>query len=111
MGLIVVNNCIPVKGFVAMNLFGVLFIRRDEWLKESDGARMGTINHENIHTAQMRELLYVPFYLLYLLEWLYRLLFHTKTAYRGISFEKEAYANQTDINYLATRKHYAQWKH
>lgn len=67
-------------------------------------------NHEAIHTAQMKELLYVFFYVIYFLEWLYRLIFHTKTAYMGISFEREAYDNEANLNYLDTRKHFAQWR-
>ena len=59
---IIRNNLIPFRGFKAMNLFGVLFVRgRDTVLTDSD------MRHETIHTAQMRETLYVPFYVLYLL--------------------------------------------
>ena len=107
---IVMNNTIPVKGFVAMNLFGVLFIRRDEWIDLSDEDKLVTVKHENIHTAQMRELLFLPFYIIYVLEWFIQLFIHPKSAYRSISFEREAYANQTDINYLTNRKHFAQWR-
>lgn len=69
-----------------------------------------SINHEKIHTAQMRELWYIGFYILYFLEWVYRLVFHTRTAYRGISFEREAYVNQSNYRYLAKRRRYAQWR-
>lgn len=69
-----------------------------------------SINHEKIHTAQMRELWYVGFYVLYLLEWIYRLAFHTRTAYRGISFEVEAYEHQYDYDYLKSRKRFAMWR-
>lgn len=44
---IIYNNIIPFKGFAAINLFGVLFVRNDYKLQVSD--RM--INHESIHTA------------------------------------------------------------
>ena len=63
-------------------------------------------NHEAIHTKQMKELLYVPFYILYLLEWLYRLI-QKGNAYRNISFEKEAYNNENDMNYLDKREHFS----
>lgn len=101
---IIHNNIIPFKGFVAINLFGVLFVR-----KEYKDISPYTINHESIHTAQMKELGYVGFYVIYLLEWIYRLIFHTKTAYKGISFEREAYDNALNLDYLGERKHYAQW--
>jgi len=103
---IIYNKVLPFKGFLAINLFGVLFVRSE--LK--DKVTEQTINHESIHTAQMKELLWVFFYLLYVLEWLYRLVFHTKTAYRGISFEREAYDNQDNPEYLASRKPYAMWR-
>ena len=69
-----------------------------------------SINHEKIHTAQMKELGYIFFYILYFVEWLYRLVFHTRTAYRGISFEVEAYTHQYDYDYLESRAKFAQWK-
>lgn len=75
-----------------------------------DNAKEKDYNHEAIHTAQMKELLYVFFYVIYFLEWLYRLVFHTKTAYIGISFEREAYENEENLKYLDTRKHFAQWR-
>ena len=102
---IIYNNFIPFKGFRAINLFGVIFAR-----EECRPITPYCINHERIHTAQMKELGFVGFYALYLLEWVYRLIFHTKTAYRGISFEVEAYNHQHDYTYLKNRKRFAQWR-
>ena len=31
----------------------------------------------------------------------------TKLAYKNISFEREAYQNQNDLDYLSNRKHYS----
>lgn len=101
---IVYNKFIPFKGFRAINLFGVIFARNGIVITPR------TINHEKIHTAQMRELGYIGFYVLYFLEWLVRLVVATKTAYKGISFEVEAYANQYDYKYLENRKPYAMWR-
>lgn len=107
---IIKNSIIPFKGFIAMNLFGFLFVRKELANKLS----YIDINHEEIHTAQMKELLYVGFYIIYFLEWLFRVLFtkdmFSHKAYRHISFEKEAYNNQTDLTYIENRKHYGQWK-
>lgn len=101
---IVRNNIIPFKGFAAINLFGVLFIRRSAPVSQ----RM--INHESIHTAQMRELFYIGFYLWYVLEWIVRIFQYgvTKKAYYNISFEREAYGNEYDADYLikCIRKRY-----
>lgn len=98
---IVVNNIIPFKGFAGINIFGVLFVRKGVVVSE----RM--IRHETIHTKQMKELLFIPFYILYVIEWLVKLLFYGKQAYRNISFEREAYSNEYDLNYLGNRKRFA----
>lgn len=97
---IIRNNIIPFRGYKAVNLFGILFVRGDAMLRSTD------INHEEIHTAQMKEMLYVFFYLWYVVEWLVRLIQYrdAKKAYRNISFEREAYANQSDMRYLQGRK-------
>ena len=96
---IIRNNIIPFSGFKAMNLFGVLFVRGNARINER------TIRHETIHTAQMKELWYVFFYLWYVAEWLIRL-FMKGNAYRNISFEREAYDNENDLNYLKSRKRF-----
>lgn len=103
---IIRNNIIPVKGFSAMNLFGVIFARKNARLTKV------TMNHEAIHTAQMKELLYIPFYIIYVIEYIYRLFtnsFDLNKAYRSISFEQEAYSNQKNMSYLSTRKKFSQW--
>lgn len=85
-----------------MNLFGVLFTRRDRPISDV------TLNHELIHTEQMKEMLYVFFYLWYGVEWLVRLIIlrDSHKAYRAISFEKEAYANETNLTYREGRMRY-----
>lgn len=106
---IIYNNIIPFKGYLTMNLFGFLFVRKD--LK--DKLNSIVINHEAIHLTQMKELLYIPFYIIYLLEWLYKVLFKypfSHKAYRDISFEKEAYTYEEYFGYLRRRKHFAQWR-
>ena len=94
---IIRNNIIPFSGYKAMNLFGVLFVRGNAIINER------TIRHEAIHTAQMREMLYIFFYLWYVIEWIIRL-FMEGNAYRNISFEREAYNNEDNIIYLESRK-------
>ena len=96
---IIRNNIIPFPGYKAMNLFGVLFVRGNAIIDEK------TLNHEKIHTSQIKEMLYVFFYVWYVIEWLFRL--PKGNAYRSISFEREAYENDSDINYLKNRKHFA----
>ena len=100
---IVRTSILPFHGFSAINLLGVLFVHHGVYLSNE------LINHERIHTAQQREMLFVFFYLAYLAEWLTRLPMRGN-AYRNISFEREAYAHQRDLHYLESRRHYA-WCH
>ena len=64
------------------------------------------LNHERIHLKQQLECLIIPFYLIYLVEYVYyrfKRYGHHK-AYRSISFEQEAYKNESNLNYLVKRK-------
>ena len=97
---IIRNNIIPFPGYKAMNLFGVLFVRGNARIDDI------TLNHEKIHTAQIKEMLYIFFYLWYVTEWLIRL-FMEGNAYRNISFENEAYTNEDNIIYLEGRQKFA----
>lgn len=72
------------------------------WIKR--GKR--TINHESIHFQQQLELLVIPFYVMYILEWFFKLFIYGRKAYYNISFEREAYNNDENFDYLNTRKRY-----
>lgn len=99
---IIHNNLIPFGDYSTINLFGILFTKEDKLSKY-------TINHELIHTAQMKELGYIFFYLWYGIEYCLIRLFHKKQgdAYHDVSFEEEAYNNQYDLSYLDKRNHYS----
>lgn len=99
---IIKNNIIPFKGFKVINLFGILFVRGNVQMNDYD------INHEEIHTKQMKEMLYAFFYLWYLVEWIIKVAKYKDIheAYRDISFEREAYANMYHESYLKNRKHF-----
>ena len=88
------------RSYLAICLFGLIFSVRP----------LNSIeyNHERIHAAQQKELLYLPFFLWYVIEWLILLIKYrdSKQAYLNIRFEKEAYKHQDDLNYLKKRKHY-----
>lgn len=51
---------------------------------------------------------FLMFYVLYVLEFLVKLIFFGKESYRHISFEQEAYSSQYDDNYLENGD-YFQW--
>ena len=80
--------------------------------KYSKGNSKRIINHESIHIKQQEELLIIPFYVLYVLEWLVKSIIYRSfnKAYYNISFEREAYSNQRRWTYLEKRKNYAWFK-
>ncbi len=67
------------------------------------------INHEKIHLKQQLELLILPFYLWYIIEFLVLLVKYKnkKLAYINICFEKEAYQNHYNFIYRKKRKPYS----
>lgn len=85
---------------VCINLFGYMFTYNDDWIDDR------VVNHELIHTAQMKELLVIPFYILYIIEWVVKffIYFSWHKAYRNISFEREAYTHGDDLDYLSHRR-------
>ena len=96
---IIYNKILPFgKKYYAINLFGVLFAKGP--------CSRRTLNHESIHTAQMKELLFLPFYIFYVMEWIFRSFQYGSTfeGYKNISFEREAYVNDQNLSYLNTRK-------
>ena len=68
--IIISANFIPLKGFSAINLFGIVVAR-----KECLPLSKLILNHEAIHSKQIKELLCVGFYIWYIVEWLIRLLY------------------------------------
>lgn len=99
---IIYNNIIPFENYKAINLFGICFVRNGFTMNKYD------INHELIHTAQMKELFYIFFYIWYLIEWLILFIKYKNSfiAYRNIRFEKEAYKHEKDLDYLNKRTKY-----
>lgn len=70
------------------------------------GVSAQLLRHEKIHLRQQLELLVLPFYIWYIIEWLFRWFMYKdrNRAYRAICFEQEAYTNDRRINYLTVRK-------
>lgn len=128
---IIRNKYIPFKGFKAINLFGILFVRGNAKIDDV------TMNHESVHSRQYVEvgilslILLMPlvfnglwwlwlllsvfaFYILYVIEWFVKFIIYklnTHKAYRNTSFEREAYSNEKDLGYLDNRKWFAWIKH
>ena len=96
-----VTKWLPLgRSYYAICLFGFVFSRKPLSPVE--------LNHERIHAAQQKELLYVLFFLWYGVEWLFNLIKYRNTlqAYYHIRFEQEAYRHQNDLNYLSHRRSY-----
>lgn len=98
---IIYNNIIPFKGYKAINIFGIIFARSP--LSDTDK------NHEAIHTAQMKEMLYIFFYIWYIAEYIINIFKYKDLhkAYKNIRFEIEAYNNQNNPFYVNHRKLFA----
>ncbi|AXT56595.1 hypothetical protein D1815_12785 [Aquimarina sp. AD1] len=98
---IVVNKYLIGRHFVGIALWPFIVVKNHH-LKED----AVFINHEKIHLKQQLELLVLPFYFLYLIEYIVRLLQYknSREAYRNISFEREAYEMEAELSYLKNRK-------
>lgn len=99
MFLVVTKYLIP-KGFSGLTVFPFVFVKY-----RLDKKNDVFINHERIHLRQQLEMLIVPFFIWYILEFFVRLIQFKKwdLAYRNISFEREAYANEKDLDYVKIR--------
>ena len=99
MFLINAKYLIP-KGYDGFVVFPFVFVRN-----QNQKVNLIFLNHEKIHLRQQLELLILPFFILYFIEYLIRFIqYRNKNlAYRNISFEREAYGNEKDLYYLQQR--------
>jgi hypothetical protein len=98
--IVVVNKFFLAKGFKGISLWPFVILKHQSLAKEPV-----FMNHERIHLSQQIEMLILPFYLWYSLEFLLRLVQfkNANLAYKNISFEREAYENESDLNYFRKR--------
>lgn len=102
--MIFINKHIVPKGFVGITLFPFIFLKNDT-LKNNKII----IHHEKIHLQQQKEMLLIFFYIFYGLEWFSKWIKYRNSylAYQNLSFEREAYQNENNFNYLKNRKNWA----
>jgi hypothetical protein len=102
--MILISKYLVPKGYTGLAIFPFVFLKFKRFKKDKV-----LINHEKIHLKQQLELLIVPFYIIYAFEFLYHLFQYKKwnMAYRNISFEREAYLNETNFYYLKQRPFWA----
>lgn len=103
MFIIVAKYLIP-KGYRGLTAFPFVFVKY-----KIDKENVVFVNHERIHLRQQLELLVLPFFVLYVLEYFVRLIQYKNKdlAYRNISFEREAYANESNTNYLKKKQFFS----
>ena len=98
--MIVVSKFMVPKGYIGLTIYPFVFIKEHN-LK--DNQRF--LNHELIHLRQQLELMIIPFFIWYIIEFIFRYFQYGnwKLAYRNISFEREAYFKENDLTYLKNR--------
>ena len=98
--LLIVNKYLIPKGYRGMTLFPFVFLSSRHTADFSV-----LVNHERIHLRQQLELLVLPFFVWYGIDYLVKLIrYRDKSkAYRSIVFEREAYENEKDLDYLKSR--------
>jgi hypothetical protein len=99
--MIVVFKHLFYRNYVGLSFWPFIFVKHHGLKADS-----ALINHEKIHLRQQLELLVLPFYVLYITEWLCRTVWYMDgyRAYKNISFEREAYANENNQDYLLQRR-------
>ena len=100
MFVIVAKYLIP-KGFSGLTIFPFIFLKG-----KKDVSNPVMMQHEKIHIRQQIELFILAFFIWYGTEYFIRILQYKNKhlAYRNISFEREAYANESQNNFLQNRK-------
>ncbi len=100
-----------IESKIFCKLLGVRGISLYPFIFVNDKKDDVLINHEKIHYTQQVELFVIPFYFLYLKDYLKNkrlfkgdLYYRHYWSYRNIYFEKEAFENQSNLSYLKTRE-------
>lgn len=98
--ILIVFKYLTPRGFRGLTFYPFVFL-----VNKNDKLNKVFLNHERIHLRQQLELLVLPFYVWYGLEFLLRLIQYKnrRKAYYNICFEREAYGNEKDLNYLEKR--------
>ncbi len=105
---------LPIRWAGAITVYPFVFFRDLKVYEVKGNQKINrklfiTLTHELIHIKQQKELLLLPFALIYVLHYIFLRLKGYKhfEAYLRICFEAEAFAKQFDLNLLKTRKPFA----
>jgi hypothetical protein len=98
--ILIVSKYLIPKGFRGLTVFPFVVVR-----DRNAQDYLVLMNHERIHLRQQMELLVLPFFVIYGLDYLVKLIRYRdqSLAYRNIVFEREAYQNENDLDYLKSR--------
>ena len=98
--IVLVFKYVVPKGFRGFTFFPFVFLS-----DKKDKSHMVLLHHERIHIKQQLELLIVLFFVWYFVEYLVRLIQYKdrREAYYNISFEREAYTKEKDLDYIKKR--------
>lgn len=98
--ILIVFKYFTPKGFRGITFFPFVFL-----VDKEDKENPFFVNHERIHIKQQLEMLILPFFVWYSIEFVFRWIqFKDKhIGYRNISFEREAYKNEKDLCYNKQR--------
>ncbi|WP_104734587.1 hypothetical protein [Hanstruepera ponticola] len=102
--MILISKYLVPNGYLGITIFPFVFLKYRSSKKDNV-----LVNHEKIHLKQQLEILILPFFIWYLIEFIIRLLQYKKwrLAYQNISFEREAYTNEKDLDYLKSRSFFS----
>ena len=92
---------------IGITLYPFIFLKKSYVDTMTPEELKKTINHESIHIKQEAQLLVIFFYLWYGIEYLIKYIKYNYKAYKNLSFEREAYANEGNMDYLKNRKFWA----
>jgi hypothetical protein len=98
--ILIISKYLVPKGFRGLTVFPFVVVR-----DRNTQDYLVLMNHERIHLRQQLELLVLPFFVIYGLDYLVKLIrYHDRNlAYRNVVFEREAYENENDLEYLKSR--------
>lgn len=98
--IVLVSKYLTPRGFRGLTVYPFVILNNKNYKQNAV-----LMNHERIHLRQQLELLVLPFFIWYGIEFLVRLWQYKNVnrAYKNISFEREAYTNEKDLYYLKQR--------
>ncbi|OQY01373.1 MAG: hypothetical protein B6I20_07775 [Bacteroidetes bacterium 4572_117] len=105
---IITNSRFVPKGYTGITLYPFILLRYDA--KHYGPQKYANLlTHESIHLQQQKEMIVVLFYIVYAIHYIINLVKYgnKNKAYRNIVFEKEAFTNEANKNYLDSRRFWA----